>query len=109
MVQEAAAKLMSDRSRSRRQREQYSRNDRDVLRRGAKLADEERQHRAEAAIDELQAEDDPHQQHEVLKRQNVPERDASTGRRGLLGARDRLAVHELNQQHGKEIERGGDQ
>ena len=48
-------------------------------------ADVERQHRAEAAVDELQPEDHGHQQHEVLERQHVPERDRVRRRASPVG------------------------
>ena len=75
------ARVMADRPGAGRDREQHARHDRDPVDRRAELGDIERQHRAEAAVDELQAEDDRHQQHEVLEREHVAERDALLGRR----------------------------
>ena len=43
----------------------------------SQLPHEQRQDRPEAAIDELQAEDDRHQQDEVLEREHVAERNAA--------------------------------
>ena len=51
--------------------------------RDADLLDVERQHRPEAAVDELQPEDHDHHQDEVLEREDVAERHAS-GRRAAI-------------------------
>ena len=63
------AQMMADGAGAGRDREQRCPSTvRDAIRRRAELAEVQRQHRAEAAIDELQAEDRRHQQHEVLER-----------------------------------------
>ena len=51
----------------------------------ADLLDVQRQHRTEAAIDELQAEDHDHHQDEVLEREHVAERDAAAVSEPRLG------------------------
>ena len=71
--------------------------------------DKQRQNRSEAAVDELQSEDDRHQQDEVLERQHAAERDASIALdvvdvRGLL-----FVVHEDDEKHGDEVEERGDE
>ena len=48
--------------------------------RHAGLLDPQRQHRAEAAIDELQSEDDPRHQHEIAEGEHAPGGDASRSR-----------------------------
>ena len=65
---------MADRAGAGRDREQHARDERDARRRRAELADVERQHRPEAAIDELEAEDHDRHQQEVLEREHVAER-----------------------------------
>ncbi len=72
----AAAQMIADGPGPGGHREQHARENRYRVDRCAQLRDEQRQHGSEAAIDELQAEDDDHQQDEVLEREHVPERDA---------------------------------
>ena len=56
-------------------------------------AHEQRQDGPEAAIDELQREDDRHQQDEVLEREDVAEGDAALAIRGQLVVHGALVVH----------------
>ena len=65
--------------------------ERDLRVRMPSLLDVQRQHRAEAAIDELQPEDHGHHQHEVLEREHVAERDAVGPVLRLVGPRLRRA------------------
>ena len=73
-VEEHAADMMPDGTGRRRNRKEDARDERHARGRRPKLRDVERQHRPEAAIDELQAEDHRHQQDEILEREDVPER-----------------------------------
>ena len=69
--------------------------------RDADLLDVERQHRPEAAIDELQPEDHAHHQDEIAERQHVAERHASgLGRVGRLRVRGAIVVHDVDDHQG---------
>ena len=72
-----AAEVMAERAGARHDREQHARR-RSRTRACATpdLLDVQRQHRAEAAVDELQPEDHGHHQDEILEREHVAERDA---------------------------------
>ena len=72
--QQPARELIPERAGERQDRKQDPGHDRHAVRRVSDLAEVQRQHRAEAAIDELQAEEHEHHQQEILECQDRGER-----------------------------------
>ncbi len=109
MLQQPPGHLVAHSGACRTQRKEDPRNHRHSLDRRTELGHVERQDRTERPVDELQREDHPHQQDEILEGQNASEADSSL--RSLFHRRPRGAfvVHDEHEHDGNDVEAGGDE